>query len=625
MDNTIVGRVANSIVGIPYNNINWEDIPGQPFGIASQFNLFVLGDANNIVDVEGAMAVGGNFYSPRSLSVGFQRDNGQVPIGFSPDLVRYLVGNIISMKGPLVVVGHAVSGGNFRATPGSTYYIGKNNSDNQLEELEFLYGVNGGSPYWMPSDKGEYYLIPSYDVQRIVPAYRIISNLSEFFKNARKSIEAYKKCIEELNANGTITSNSHEWILSGNDPKQNVFTIDVRPNGLINKGIRFNIPQDSVAIVRFITGPHAHLQYGLYGEEDLANQTLYVFEDATNIHMEKSSDIWGSVLAPQATYHGHPTGGRVSGNAVLGGLAVKENSGFEFHLYPFVGGIVCGETIPSTENDPEILPEVIETPIPAVPITDEIPIEVPDEVPEKLIEEPEILTEVIETPIPEIPIAIEASFPNETPIPEIPVAIEVPEFPIIPIVPIVPLPQICPEPLPCPACPEEKPCPEPTPCPTYPEEKTCPICPEVIPCPECPEQITCPICPTCPPCPECTENETEYIAIPIPVPVKTEQNVSIYPVCENSLVTPGIIEASIIGCDCCRNHEWDVMLYQKVNNEKILIDCITICHLGYFRFKADYNGCYILKICPRKRNCFTPTCKPKIVFKNIGVANFMLE
>ena len=33
----------------------------------------------------------------------------------------------------------------------------------------------------------------------------------------------------------------HEWVLIGNDPDLNIFVLDRRPNGLINKGIRFDV------------------------------------------------------------------------------------------------------------------------------------------------------------------------------------------------------------------------------------------------------------------------------------------------------------------------------------------------------------------------------------------------
>lgn len=322
----------NASAGILYDNINWYDIEGQPLGTAAHFNLFVLNDANNIVDIEGPVAIGGSFYSPRGLSVGYVR-RGNKDVGYSPDLVRFLAGDSVAMKGPLVVIGHVVAGGGFHADKGSTYLIGKNNMDDEIQELEFLYHANGGSRYWTPSDKGDHYLIPSYDVPRYIPAARISADIPKFFQDARNSIAAYKNCIEALPSNGQVVDNHYEWILQGNDPVQNIFVIDAGPNGLLNKGIRAEVPEGSIVIVRLKTGPNAHLQYGIYGEKSKANQTLYVFEDATNIYMEKSSDIWGSVFAPQAMFHAHPTGGHVSGNAVLNDFAVSAGSGFEFHYY----------------------------------------------------------------------------------------------------------------------------------------------------------------------------------------------------------------------------------------------------------------------------------------------------
>jgi len=606
------------IIGIPYKNINWQDIPGQPFGLASQFNLFVFGDANNIVDVEGAMAVGGSFYSPRSLSVGFEGEEGQVPIEYSPDLVRYLVGDTISIKGPLGVIGHVVSDGSFRVAAGSSYYIGKSNSTNQFEELKYLYQANGGSPYWIPSEKSNYYIISSYDVPRVIPASRISANVPAFFQNARTSINAFKDCIQQLDTNGTISSNSYEWVLSGDDPKQNVFTIDTRPNGLINKGVRFDIPAGSVAIVRFRTGPHAHLQYGLYGEERLANNILYVFEDATNIHMEQSSDIWGSILAPQAMFHGHPTGGHVSGNAALGGFAVNANSGFEFHLYPFIGGVNCMGNTPSRVA-PEIIPGPNNTPLPqGLSPDNNVPPPInrisPEQVPCP------ICPEATPCPVPVVP-----SCPKQQPCPVCP------EQRSCPICPEMPVPIICPA---CPTCPEQRPCPtcptcpEQQPCPTCPEQQPCPTCPEQQPCPTCPEQQPCPTCPACAECPKqqiCPQNRTEYIPIPIPVPMRTTPRSQVCPVCEECLISAGIISGCVIDCDCCKNHEWDVMLFRMVDGKRKLIYCITICHLGCFRFNVDYDGSYFLKICPVEKTCVSPNCRPKITFKNIGVDNFTIQ
>ena len=276
----------NNYAGIPLNDVRWYAVNGQPFGTASNFNAIIFGDANNIVDTKGAMAVGGDFVSQRGLSLAYGNDGKLTGTGYSPDLVRFLVGGNVAMQGPLVVIGHVVAGGTFRAAKGSTYMIGKDGSADQQQELTVLYDAPGGSRYWRLSDRNTHYAVSSYDVPRYIPAERVDADTEGFFEDARDSIMNFFDCILDLTPNGTVTEHYHEWILRGNDPVQNVFIIDVRPNGILNREIRFEIPMGSRAVVIFRTGNNAHLQYGLWGSEGLADHTLYVFEDATNIFME---------------------------------------------------------------------------------------------------------------------------------------------------------------------------------------------------------------------------------------------------------------------------------------------------------------------------------------------------
>ena len=597
MDGSSYSSGALASAGLPYDNINWYDIEGQPFGPASKLNVIVFNDANNIVDVEGPVAIGGSFYSPRGFSGGFSRDKGSRDANYSPDLVRFLVGGNVAMSEPLVIVGHTVVGGGFRAGKGSTYLIGKSGKADQAKELEALYQANGGSQYWTPSDKGNHYLISSYDVPRYIPAGRMHADVSKFFQDAKNGIGYYKNCIDNLTPTGTVVDNNYEWILRGNDPVQNVFLIDVRPNGLVNKGIRAEVPQGSNVIVRLRTGPDAHLQYGLYGEESKANRTLYVFEDATNIYMEKSSDIWGSILAPQAMFHAHSTGGHVSGNAALGSFAVNAASGFEFHYYPFVGGVMC--QVPAPEV-PEVSPGNEEQPV-VCPTCPAPPAPVPCPTPPPC-------------PTPE-------PCPTPPPCPTCPTPPPCPKPEPCPACPVCPKPEpcpACPKPQPCPTCPV---CPKPEPCPTCPacpKPEPCPTCPV---CPECPKPEPCPACPVCPVCPECPKPEPCPVCPVCPECPKPEP----CPVCQECLIKPGIIAGCIWGCGCGDFHDWEVKLYKRVNDVDTMMFCIKICGCGCFEFAAPYDGCYILKV-RMCENCWnTFWCKPIITLNNIGVASFMID
>ena len=629
MDNISYSGEAMESAGLPYDNINWYNIEGQPFGLASRFNVIVFNNANNIIDIEGPVAIGGSFYSPRGLSVGFPRSSSNRRNDYSPDLVRFLVGGNVSMTGPLVVIGHVVVGGGFHAAKGSTYLIGKDSTTDGMNELKYLYQANGGSQYWTPTDKGDHYLVSSYDVPRFIPARRIGANLPRFFNDARESIGNYKNCIESLTPNGRVVDNNYEWILRGDDPVQNIFLIDVRPNGLINKGIRAEVPQGSTVIVRLRTGANAHLQYGVYGESSKANETLYVFEDASNIYMEKSSDIWGSILAPQAMFHAHSTGGHVSGNAALGDFAVNASSGFEFHYYPFVGGVICQAVAPTPVRPAPVTPTpVAPTPVRPAPVA-----------PTPVRPAPVTPTPVTPTPVRPAPVAPTPVVPpklperEEQPIPACPVCPTCPPATPCPTpepCPVCPQPTPCPTPEPCPVCPQPTPCPTPEPCPV------CPACPQPTPCPTpkpcpvcpaCPQPTPCPIpepCPVCPVCPKPTPCPTPKPcpACPKPMPCPTPKPC---PICQECLIEPGIIRGCILGCCCGIVHEWEVELYKRGNDFKTFLFCVQIDDCGYFEFEVPYEGCYILKVRPSVNCRKTNRCRPIVIMKNIGVANFMID
>lgn len=573
-----------SYAGIPYEDINWYDIIGQPFGTASYFNAIIFGDANNIVDTKGGMAVGGNFVSPRGLTLAYGNDLKLTGTGYSPDFVRFLVGGNVAMQGSLVVIGHVVAGGNFRAGNGSTYMIGKDGSPQQVRELSDLYQAAGGSQYWRPSDRGTHYAISSYDTPRYIPAGRIGADLSRFFSDAEESISYYHECITGLASNGEVIDHFHEKILRGNNPEQNVFVIDARPNGILNKELRFEVPEGSVSIVIFRTGRNAHLQYGLWGAERLANRTLYVFEDAENIYMEVPAAIWGSILAPQAMFHAHQTGGHVSGNAALRSFAVNAGSGFEFHLYPFVGEIVCEETLPVAPSIPEVMPEIITQPQP-MPVTECPPCPTPEPCP-----------------------------PQE-------------------ICPSCPTPEPCPPQEICPSCPTPEPCPPQEICPSCPTPEPCP--PQVT-CPPCPPQQPCPPCPAqedCPPCPE-QATRIEYRPYPVRVPMpcpSIRMRVEYRPIsekkscAEDCKVTQGLIFGCIWGCACCGSHDFEVQLYKICDEQKVLLYCECVSNCGCFEFEAPYEGCYILKVCAVNAGKRCGDCKPILTLKNVGVSSLMVD
>lgn len=327
-----------SLTGVPYQDLRWQDIPGQPFGNGVGYNGVILGSVENIIDMEGAAAVEGNVSSYRGMSIGFGR-MGQQTIPYDPYVIRFLAGGNVNIAGALTVVGNVVTSGNeFQVGSGSTYLIGKSDAENQQEELAALYAADG-SPYWAPTDSGSHYIISGYDVSRRIPAARLSADVPAFFRDARASLLCSQQAMAALSANGSVVPQDDGFLLTGTDPQQNVFDLAWPQDGSLTGALTFDTPQGSLNIVRITSGDTLTVANGLWGSEEAAQRTLYVLLDANTVEMTVPAAIHGSVLAPQTRWNSRTTGGSINGNAALAGITVQEGSGFELHWFPFVGGV----------------------------------------------------------------------------------------------------------------------------------------------------------------------------------------------------------------------------------------------------------------------------------------------
>ncbi len=437
--------------GIAYDNVRWQDLEGQPFGIGVGYNGLIFGNLENMVDVEGPVAIQRNASSYRGMSIGFGR-MGKQTIPYSAKDVRFLAGGNTSIAGALTVVGNTLTAGNgFQVGSGSTYLIGKDGSANQRQTLAQLYAANG-SPYWEPADRGLSYVISSYDVPRRIPAARVNANVPAFFSDARASLDKWQSAFAGMTANGKTAPGEYGYIFTGTDASQNVFDLTWPAGGSVTGNLAFNVPTGSVNIVRIYSGDEMSVSTPLWGREGLESKTLFVLMNAKSVRLSFPSVIYGSVFAPNTVWNAYTTGGSIKGNAALAGLWVQQGSGFELHWYPFGGGVglVGGSVETPAEPESPACPACPVCPAPAV--------------------------------CPECPPA--------TVCPECP---PVPECPACPVCPVCPEPTVCPE---CPVCPPATVCP------------ACPVCPEPTVCPECPvcpPATVCPVCPECPACPVCPE------------------------------------------------------------------------------------------------------------------------
>ena len=354
-----------SYTGVPYQNLRWQEVEGQPFGIGAGYNGLILGDLENIIDTEGAIAAAGSITSNRGMSVAFGRQ-GQPAIPYDPFAVRFLAGGDVNIAGALTVVGNVVTGGSsFQAGLGSTYLIGKSDNPDQSAELAALYAANG-SAYWAPSDNGSHYVISSYDVPRYIPAARLSADVPAFFAAARQSLTCRVENIAALAVNGTTSWQDSGVVLTGSDALQNVFDVNWPADGTLTGPLSIQTPEGSLNIVRIYSGDVLTITNGIWGSMEQANRTLYVLMDAKTVNMQVAAAIYGSLLAPETQWNANPSGGNINGNVALGGLSVPQGSGFELHWYPFVGGM-------SGLGECAVQPEVPTPPAPEPPSVPENP------------------------------------------------------------------------------------------------------------------------------------------------------------------------------------------------------------------------------------------------------------
>lgn len=354
--------------GVPYQDLRWQEVEGQPFGVGAGYNGLIFGDVSNLIDTEGAVAAEGSVTTNRGMSVGFGRQ-GQQTIPYDPFAVRFLAGGNVNVAGALTVVGNVVGNGSFQAGTGSTYLIGKSDDPNQREELAALYAANG-SPYWMPQDNGSHYVISSYDVPRYIPAPRLSADVPAFFAAARQSLRCRVENIAALTANGNAEWREGGVTLVGSDGTQNVFDLEWPADGSLTGAITIDTPEGSLNIVRIRSGESLRVTNGLWGSEKQADRTLYVLMDAKAADMAVAAAIYGSLLAPDTVWNAHPTGGNLNGNTVLAGLRVPQGSGFELHWYPFVGGMTG---LTGCDAPPEAAPEADRLPEQQAPVCPECP------------------------------------------------------------------------------------------------------------------------------------------------------------------------------------------------------------------------------------------------------------
>lgn len=286
------------------------------FGSAHAYNALIFGDFTSLGgDTEGRLAVGGNATFPEGgYSVGYVIVGHPIPeqVGGTTDML--IVGGDLA-DGAFGVNGNIVVG-----------------------------GVRTGPTRWMVNGNLLRHVNPiRFDGNGNVPA----SGEGLTFAEMKALLETRSILLGNRTPNGSVTQASDwQWVLEGNDPELNVFTVN--HGEFINQELLIKAPEGATVLVNF-TAAEVELDRGrITFDGPVQEQVVFNFPNAA-LFKTTSFQTTASVLAPFAD--GIFYGGSIDGRAVFGGDVVSE-VGFEFHNFNFEGNICLDPN--SLANPPAI-------------------------------------------------------------------------------------------------------------------------------------------------------------------------------------------------------------------------------------------------------------------------------
>ena len=261
------------------------------FGDLINWTGVVFGNANNIIDLEGTLAVGGSFTSARGLSVNGGA-YGTTPT--STDDVAFLINKNVNISGYGNVWGQTVVGG----ADGNTYHLSNVTASG--------------------TTNGKY----------------TVADSSKYFADAKSTAVAVKSAVDALQANGTCEAAYGTYTFVGN-PDADTLVYNVADSNIGSYLFDFTIADGQTIIVNLTAPDKIKFKYGAFkinGSMDpdylrkFNRNIIFNVVNSTEIEMT-SCELYGILLAPDTDLSG--SNSSICGTSILNSLTGL--NGFELH------------------------------------------------------------------------------------------------------------------------------------------------------------------------------------------------------------------------------------------------------------------------------------------------------
>ena len=365
---TVSALPEGFLAGVRYNEIIWNDadMANNPFGTAKYFNGFIFENLENIIDTEGAVAVGGNFTSSRGYSMTSMHTTGGGTANHTTFNTGLIVGGDISFGGYVSVLGgHIVvsSTSNVAKKSGSEAQVKAPTSAETAEfnKLTDMYRANNFSGFAVQNGNTQIRANEQvYVTDKQI--YNTDGHLASFFGTAKTKLKAKSNALaakpQTAGVSFTVNQWDHNIDITCVPNVVNYITLDLSttaagsildimkqtdPMNISLKGMmRFKNLGTGIAVVNVVlkenaivtTQPGANFGISDSNSKLFGQVMLNIPQKATLKH--SGSEMITSILAPDLSVEAIGGGGNIYGTSVIKSLKTG-NNGFELHNFAFKG------------------------------------------------------------------------------------------------------------------------------------------------------------------------------------------------------------------------------------------------------------------------------------------------
>ncbi|WP_348697750.1 choice-of-anchor A family protein [Duganella fentianensis] len=301
----LIKRVLPLVLSIAAIGTAQAAVPSFNLGAASNYSAYIFSNVSGVTDIEGRLAVGGNF-SASGTSIGYRAPYGST--------------------GPSMVVA-----GNVNLQSGNIYGPPLKNVDTNASIgpiTEYTTNPYGKGVYGGSNTSSGYHNLKQTDISKVTD-----------FKAAKTELSALSNTLSKQASNGTSVNYRNSGIELIGNGKSGVQVFNLTTHDLTNLTLS-NVGADATVLINVSGTGDVKFAGGQDGQlKALRANVLFNLNGATGVNI--ATGTWGSILASNANLFGT---GHLEGTVIANSISSAVEVGWE----PFKGYVAAPVPEPET-------------------------------------------------------------------------------------------------------------------------------------------------------------------------------------------------------------------------------------------------------------------------------------